>query len=133
MEGWRAVLTVVTRYRMSQKRRDGLLQEISERVSRGGSGAASPDSTFVLVRSETMDSGVSRSYGGDAETNDQMDTDADPVEAMMAGVKSKGVGHISLHSRCICGITGKIADLFWVVLGSSQGKELLKYVKGLLG
>ncbi|ETW83127.1 hypothetical protein HETIRDRAFT_474283 [Heterobasidion irregulare TC 32-1] len=103
IEGWRAVLTVVTRYRMSQKRRDGLLQEISERVSRGSSGAASPDSSFVLVRSETMDSGVSRSYGGDAETNNQMDTDADPVEAMMAGVKSKG------------------------------GKELLKYVKGLLG
>ncbi|KAI0042871.1 zf-C3HC-domain-containing protein [Auriscalpium vulgare] len=76
LEGWRAVLMVVLRYRMGARQRDELL-----RRAEGG-----------LQRSATF------------ETLDESEEmEVDPVEAMVAGVKSKG------------------------------GRELLKYVKGLLG
>ncbi|THH13963.1 hypothetical protein EW146_g6309 [Bondarzewia mesenterica] len=90
MEGWRAVWTVVTRYRMGQKKRDELLREVDEHVGRAES--ASPDSSFVLVRSETAELLVPTEGGGGAGQGSEMDVDADvdSVEAMMAGVKSKG-------------------------------------------
>ncbi|KAG9224840.1 hypothetical protein CCMSSC00406_0002009 [Pleurotus cornucopiae] len=68
MEGWRAVLTVIVRYGLSQRQRK-------------------------LSRSATTDT--------DAEGNDGMEVDG--VEAMVEGVKRRG------------------------------GKDLLRYVKGLLG
>ncbi|KAI0359997.1 zf-C3HC-domain-containing protein [Trametes cingulata] len=73
MEGWRAVMTVVSRYGTLQRQRLGL-----NRVPSGRLGEAS-------------DSGESG------------ETQADPIEAMVADVKSHG------------------------------GRDLLKYVKGLLG
>ncbi|KAA1467599.1 zf-C3HC-domain-containing protein [Dentipellis sp. KUC8613] len=87
MEGWRAVLTVVLRYRLGQRQRDGLLREVTERIESAREGNSSP----TLARSATRAEG----------DGDQMEVDA--VEAMVAGVKNKG------------------------------GKDLLKYVKGLLG
>ncbi|KAI9000613.1 zf-C3HC-domain-containing protein [Trametes punicea] len=73
MEGWRAVMTVVQRYGALQRQRLGL-----NRVPSGRIGQAS----------ESADSG---------------ETQPDPIEAMVAGVKSHG------------------------------GRDLLRYVKGLLG
>ncbi|KAI0635796.1 zf-C3HC-domain-containing protein [Trametes polyzona] len=74
MEGWRAVLTVVSRYGALQRQRLGLNRAPSMRMG-----------------DTTSDSGESG------------ETQADPIEAMVAEVKTRG------------------------------GRDLLKYVKGLLG
>lgn len=57
--------------------------------------------------------------GNGANAQNQQDVEmADPVQAMVADVKSKGVSALMI-----------VED---VALTSSQGRELLKYVKGLL-
>ncbi|EIW57429.1 zf-C3HC-domain-containing protein [Trametes versicolor FP-101664 SS1] len=73
MEGWRAVLTVVSRYGTLQRQRLGLSRAPSMRM------------------------------GDASESGDNGDAQVDPIEAMVADVKSRG------------------------------GRDLLKYVKGLLG
>ncbi|KAI0058669.1 zf-C3HC-domain-containing protein [Artomyces pyxidatus] len=87
MEGWRAVLMVVLRYRMGQRKREELLREVSERAEMDTN--TEGDRPSPLARRHTIAEG--------------QEMDEDPVEAMVAGVKTKG------------------------------GKDLLNYVKGLLG
>ena len=51
---------------------------------------------------------------------DSVEMDVDGVEVMMEGVKSRGVSILK-------------SDLTIVLSVTSQGKDLLQYVKGLLG
>ncbi|KAI0319198.1 C3HC zinc finger-like-domain-containing protein [Amylostereum chailletii] len=85
LEGWRAVLAVVLRYRMGQKRKDSLLKGVTDRMDRADAGGDGPGPTK------------------NASNGEEADMDVDLVEAMVEGVKSRG------------------------------GRELLKYVKGILG
>ncbi|KDQ59369.1 hypothetical protein JAAARDRAFT_192884 [Jaapia argillacea MUCL 33604] len=78
VEGWRAILQVVARYDMGRRR-------VGRRTASSGA-----------VRGEVTD-------GSGGGGGDELEMEVDGVEAMVAGVKSRG------------------------------GKELLKYVKGLLG
>lgn len=93
MEGWRAVLTVVSRYGTLQRQRLGLSRAPSMRM------------------------------GDASESADSGETQVDPIEAMVADVKSRGV-------CCSCQADHLDEMLTIVVL---QGRDLLKYVKGLLG
>jgi len=82
IEGWRAVLSVVLRYGMGQRQRMSTARSLVERPE------------------EPVESSAA-STSGTIPEDEAMDVDG--INAMMAGVKSRG------------------------------GKELLKYVKGLLG
>lgn len=83
VEGWRAVLSVVLRYGIGQRQRISQARSFLERsdvdgesVSASGSG---PPSVTVL---------------------DEEDMDVDGINAMIAGVKSRGVGYFSFHISC---------------------------------
>ena len=93
IEGWRAVVAVVSRYGNSQRQRLGL-----NRVPSG--------------RPESI-----------AEGTENVEGEANSIEAMVAGVKSHGVSSFQ-RSRYAFSV---LTDAMW------QGKDLLKYVKGLLG
>jgi hypothetical protein len=92
MEGWRAVLTVVLRYGMAEKKRN----------------------EYSFLASREDDPGI--------EGHETERMDVDNVKAMVHGVKTRGVGFVLLIYRTIIN-----ENIF------SQGKDLLKYVKGLLG
>lgn len=92
MEGWRAVLTVVSRYGTLQRQRLGLSRAPSMRM------------------------------GDASESGDGGEAQVDPIEAMVADVKSRGV---------CCSCSDHLDDMLTIVM--SQGRDLLKYVKGLLG
>ncbi|THH15718.1 hypothetical protein EW146_g4800 [Bondarzewia mesenterica] len=72
--------------------------------------SALPDSSFVLVKSETAESLVLMEGGGDTRQRSEMDidADADSVEAIMAGVNSKGVS---------------LSLLFWLRQGIVEVRE----------
>lgn len=92
MEGWKAVLTIVLRYRMEARRREGLIRAVDRKFGGGG------------VNGRENGTGVNgtgdATVNGEGRTWESMDVDGDgteesmeedPVEAMMKGVKSKGV------------------------------------------
>lgn len=91
-EGWRAVLTVVLRHRSPTGQRN------------------SDESTADVFG--PIDGGAVRVEDGPLD-------EVDPVQAMVADVKSKGVR----FSFFTCSLVSN---------GREQGRELLKYVKGLL-
>lgn len=77
VEGWRAVLMVVLRYRMGQWQRRKVSKGLAERVD------SEPDTTQnqpSVVLPETP-----------AEIGEESWVEVDPVEAMVEGVKSRGV------------------------------------------
>lgn len=80
VEGWRAVLTVVLRCGMAQRQRLGLNRSRSHRV-----GATDPGAEIEAG------AGANVQNRGD----DESAMEVDPIEAMVAGVKSRGV---SVHS-----------------------------------
>jgi len=82
VEGWRAVLMVVLRYRMGQWQR--------RKVSKGATELANgePDKSIQQGASLPVTSG---------EIGDESWLEVDPVEAMVEGVKSRGVSCFLFH------------------------------------
>jgi hypothetical protein len=83
VEGWRAVLIVVLRYRMGQWQRQKASRSVTER------GNGEPDMT---QHQENIVAPVTP-----PETGEESWTVVDPVEAMIEGVKSRGVRFFFLH------------------------------------
>ena len=78
MEGWRAVLIVVLRYRLGQWQR----RKVSKGVAETGDGESD----------KSIEQGATSPITP-AEINDESWLEVDPVEAMVEGVKSRGVSH----------------------------------------
>ena len=78
MEGWRAVMAVVSRYGTVQRQRLGLSRATSVRGDGSGAGTGSA--------------------GVDGTSGEGMDGEESSIEAMVAGVKSHGVSRLSLRS-----------------------------------
>jgi hypothetical protein len=76
MEGWRAVLMVVLRYRLGQWQRRRVSKSVTNHVD------------YELDASQAQ-STVTPS--ATADVNEESWVEVDPVEAMVEGVKSKGV------------------------------------------
>ena len=98
VEGWRAVLTVVGRHGMARKQRIAHARSVS--------GRSMNEAATQLAQESSLPQG---------------EQEIDAVEAMVAGVKSRGVCCVRSYIFCI-------TDERFL-----QGKDLLKYVKGLLG
>lgn len=95
MEGWKAVLMIVLRYRMEARRREGLIRAVDRKMGVHGVNG--------------VNSNGNGAGDGEERTGEPMDVDADemeesmeddPVEAMMRGVKSRGVSLSALI--CLC-------------------------------
>lgn len=84
VEGWRAVLIVVLRYRMGQWQRSKASKSVTERTN------GEPDTT---QHQENIVAPVTP-----PETGEESWTIVDPVEAMIEGVKSRGVRFIFLQN-----------------------------------
>lgn len=115
MEGWKAVLTIVLRYRMEARRREGLIRAVDRKISQGANGANGVGvNGHGHGNGKTVaegENGVEVNGNGTQRLGEPMDVDVDgdeqsagnmqeddPVEAMMNGVKSKGVRPLS----CSC-------------------------------
>ena len=109
VEGWRAVLMVVLRYRMGQWQRRKVSRGVSERVG------SEPD------MSQNQNQPRVGTPEPPPEVGEESWVEIDPVEAMVEGVKSRGVRSSVLTVR------HAEPD------GILQGTDLLRYVKGLLG
>ena len=82
VEGWRAVLSVVLRYGMGQRQRMSTTRSILERAeSNLEAGSSSAPVTTTIP--------------------EQHDMDVDAIDAMMAGVKSRGVCFLSSCYRTV--------------------------------
>jgi Rsm1-like len=92
VEGWRAVLMVVLRYRMGQWQCRRVPKSVTERVDGG------PDTTQPPQQSEVA---PATSPGIDEESW----VEIDPVEAMVERVKSRGVRSVSLRYRNTMNLT----------------------------
>jgi Rsm1-like len=110
VEGWRAVLMIVLRYRMGQWQRRKMSESITNHVD-GEPDASQAQSAEAPART--------------ADINEESWVEVDPVEAMVEGVKSRGVrGRYGYEMDRTMRLTK---------LRLGQGTELLRYIKGLLG
>ena len=108
LEGWRAVLMVVLRYRMGQWQHRKASRSVTECAD--GEPNTTPEQENIVVPV------------GPPETGEEPWVEVDPVEAMIEGVKSRGVRFF--FSARLCLGPDDVA---------LQGSELMKYVRGLLG
>lgn len=95
VEGWKAVLMIVLRYRMEARRREGLIRAVDRKMGVHGVDGVNGNGN-VAGANGAQDTSVN----GEERTGGPLDVDVDemeesmeddPVEAMMRGVKSKGV------------------------------------------
>jgi hypothetical protein len=86
VEGWRAVLIVVLRYRMGQWQRRKASKSVTERTD-GEPGTTEHQESIVAPAAPSG-------------TNEESWIEVDPVEAMIEGVKRRGVRSFSCSNKC---------------------------------
>lgn len=97
MEGWKAVLTIVLRYRMEARRREELIRAVDKKLGLNGLKGVNGAGETTVNGEERETTGETMDVDGD---NVEEGVEEDPVEAMMRGVKAKGVSSFRSCSFC---------------------------------